>query len=334
MKINVEIIKEFLKNNPNKITELINISEKYGDDQLLRFLKEIMNNDIKLSKSEIRFDDYILPLSISEKILNFSTIRNKKFLFYGRPGTGKTLASEIMSEKYNIKMRKISAFDIISPHLGESLKALYSYINENNDKEIILIDEIDGLINTRFNLNESEEIHRLTAGMINIFDKKFENKTFIFTTNFFDKIDPALLRRFDWKINFDVYSNENLLEIYYDALSKNYIYRNLDSINPNITKAFFKKNYIDFLNKNAEKTPFNYVSLLLKMDEFYKETKILNLYMLFENFLPNSLSINETIEKFVNSGFNENEIYLILKKHFDGLKQKDVKEIYKNAKNN
>lgn len=123
-------------------------------------------------------------------------------LLWGPPGTGKSefvkfLARE-MGRKYVAKM----GGDLLSMWVGgteENIKAAFE--EAEYDNTILFFDEIDGLLRDRVSADHSWEITQVNELLYRM--ENFKG-IFIGATNRNDSLDPAVLRRFTFKIEFDV----------------------------------------------------------------------------------------------------------------------------------
>ncbi len=90
--------------------------------------------------------------------------------------------------------------------------------------------------------NDSEEMKRAITLLMQLMDLiKNTNKILIATTNILEKFVEALLRRFNYKFNFNNYSIEDFWKIYLNELrGKNFIKQD----NFYFTKNFYKKNIL------------------------------------------------------------------------------------------
>ena len=106
---------------------------------------------------------------------------------------------------------------LIDSRMGETSKNVSQLFDEINhlsfSKVLILFDEIDALVLDRINKNDLREMGRVTSVFLKGMDNLNENVVLIATTNLFDSIDKALIRRFDATISFNRYSREDLIEI-------------------------------------------------------------------------------------------------------------------------
>ncbi len=78
---------------------------------------------------------------------------------------------------------------------------------------IVLFDEIDAMALDRTNSNDVQEMGRATSAMLKGFDGMHKDVVLVATTNLFENFDKALKRRFDAVIDFNRYTEEDLLEI-------------------------------------------------------------------------------------------------------------------------
>ena len=145
-------------------------------------------------------------------------IEINKFMFQGLPGTGKTEAVKQLARILNRELFMVDFSAIIDSKLGQTQKNLAALFREINsfahpEKVIVLFDEIDALALDRTNSNDVREMGRATSAMLKGFDGMHKDVVLVATTNLFENFDKALKRRFDAVIDFNRYTEEDLLEI-------------------------------------------------------------------------------------------------------------------------
>jgi len=141
-----------------------------------------------------------------------------KFLFQGLPGTGKTEAVKQLARILDREIFMVNFSAVIDSKLGQTQKNLASLFQEINnfvhpERVIVLFDEIDAIALDRTNSNDLREMGRATSAMLKGFDRMNENVVLVATTNLFEHFDKALVRRFDFVVDFNRYSEEDLLMI-------------------------------------------------------------------------------------------------------------------------
>lgn len=167
-----------------------------------------------------------LPSSIANDIKGVINAINhnigiNKFLFEGRPGTGKTEAAKQVARLLERTLFYVDFEHLVDSKLGQTNKNIANLFKEINmlpypDKTIILFDEIDVIALDRVNQNDVREMGRATSTILRELDRLTDlNKEIVIiaTTNLYQNFDRALTRRFDAIISFDGYTREDLIEV-------------------------------------------------------------------------------------------------------------------------
>ena len=179
-----------------------------------------------------------LPLEISEDIKGLINAVNhnvgiNKFLFEGLPGSGKTEAAKNVARLLERALFIVDFENLIDSRLGQTNKNIANVFQEinrmpNANKIIVLFDEIDVIALDRINSNDVREMGRVTSTILKELDRLTDlNKEIVIiaTTNLYAGFDKALVSRFDAVINFNRYSQEDLVEVaehYFSSFIKNF----------------------------------------------------------------------------------------------------------------
>ena len=216
--------------------EIAKSFDKNGDYQLAEYIMALLSdaNTFVPQINEENFDSLRkvsllspealpLPNSISKHIIGIvNAVRRNigvnKFLFEGAPGTGKTETTKQISRLLDRELYIVDFESIVDSKLGQTSKNIDSLFKEINsfskpDKVVVLFDEIDAIALNRLDSNDLREMGRATSSILKGLDSLNDEIVLIATTNLFDVFDKALIRRFDAVINFNNYSQEDLLEI-------------------------------------------------------------------------------------------------------------------------
>lgn len=208
---------------------------KSGDDELARYIMAILSKANVFTpqsvdgtsdffrKNSNYSDTFKLPHSIEKDIFGIiNAIRHgadvNKFLFVGNPGTGKTEACKQIARILNRELYFVQFDEIVDSKLGQTSKniiKLFDDINalKNPNETIILFDELDAISLDRINSNDLREMGRVTSTLLRMLDSLDKRIILFATTNLFDKFDKAIIRRFDYVVNFNDYSREELIEV-------------------------------------------------------------------------------------------------------------------------
>lgn len=206
-----------------------NLYTPQGSDFESEFLKQIETRGVEALN---------LPLEISEDIKGIINAVNhnvgiNKFLFEGLPGSGKTEAAKNVARLLNRSLFVVDFENLIDSKLGQTNKNITNVFKEinmipNANKIVVLFDEIDVIALDRINSNDVREMGRVTSTILRELDRLTDlNKEIVIiaTTNLYSNFDKALVRRFDAVINFNRYSEEDLIEVaeyYFSSFIKNF----------------------------------------------------------------------------------------------------------------
>jgi SpoVK/Ycf46/Vps4 family AAA+-type ATPase len=208
-----------------------------GDEQLSRYIFSLMSSDDVfvpqqtivesdspfLRKILAQTDMLLLPDEITTDILGIVNAMKRdigahKFLFQGPPGTGKTEAAKQLARITGRELFLVDSSALVDSRLGQTQKnlaSLFSSINHMpfSDKVMILFDELDAIALDRTNGNDLREMGRVTTEFLRGLDGLNSRIVLLATTNLFKYFDKAVSRRFDFVVDFDRYSDENLADI-------------------------------------------------------------------------------------------------------------------------
>ena len=147
-----------------------------------------------------------------------------KFLFQGAPGTGKTEAVKQLARILKRDIYMVDFAAVIDSKLGQTQKNIAELFREINhfvhpERVLVLFDEIDAVALDRTNENDLREMGRAASAMLKGLDYMNDKVVLIATTNLFSHFDKAILRRFDSAIDFNRYSQEDLLTVAEELLN-------------------------------------------------------------------------------------------------------------------
>ena len=181
-------------------------------------------------KIDTKNDMLLLPDEIMNDLLGIvnavaHNVGVNKFLLQGAPGTGKTEAVKQLARIMEREVYMIDFAAVIDSKLGQTQKNIASVFKEINsfvhpEKVLILFDEIDAIALDRTNENDLREMGRATSAMLKGMDYLDENIVLVATTNLYLHFDKALIRRFDSVIDFNRYTQDDLMAIAESLLNK------------------------------------------------------------------------------------------------------------------
>lgn len=130
-------------------------------------------------------------------------------LFYGDPGTGKTETALQLARTTGRDIYQINANDFQDKFVGESerkIKEIFRLYNEMAEKldvePIFLLNECDAVLGKRREVRNSVDQHDVNISNIILQEMEKINGIILATTNLTKNLDPAMDRRFLYKVKF------------------------------------------------------------------------------------------------------------------------------------
>lgn len=126
-------------------------------------------------------------------------------LFSGPPGTGKTMAAEIIANELKLDLYRIDLSSVVNKYIGETEKNLKKVFDEaEKSNAILFFDEADALFGKRSEIKDSHE--RYSNIKINYLLQKMEEYKglCILATNLRNALDRAFLRCIRFVIDFPI----------------------------------------------------------------------------------------------------------------------------------
>ncbi|MBD2846096.1 ATP-binding protein [Paenibacillus sp. IB182496] len=124
-------------------------------------------------------------------------------LFAGPPGTGKTMAAEVVAGALELEVYKIDLSQMISKYIGETEKNLHELYEEaGKSNAILFFDESDALFGKRSEVKDAHDKYANveTAYLLQKMEE-YEGIS-ILATNFQQNIDEAFMRRINLVVKF------------------------------------------------------------------------------------------------------------------------------------
>lgn len=147
--------------------------------------------------------------ALRDRLLEKGVTPSHKLLFYGKPGTGKTMTSSVLAHCLGLPLFRVSE-GLIESQLGKSqsnVTKVFRLINEYPG--VYLFDEFDSIgMGRSIQQQEHAELRRTLNTFLQYMERTDSRSLLICATNMAGSLDKALYRRFDqlWEFtlpNFD-----------------------------------------------------------------------------------------------------------------------------------
>lgn len=231
--------------------------------------KNINNNDIK-NEEETMINSYSPKYNFENVCINnearnqinttLSLVKNKEILhkewglgesyfnnravilnFYGKPGTGKSMAAEAIANHLNKKVCLVNYSELESKFVGETPKNIRKAFEiAKRDNAVLIFDEADSFLGKRLtSVTQSADYGvNITRSVLLLELEKFDGVV-IFTTNLLSNYDDAFKRRILANIMFDMPDENTRTEIWKVHLGRQV------PINESIDCKFLSQRYND-----------------------------------------------------------------------------------------
>lgn len=129
----------------------------------------------------------------------------RMLLFCGQPGVGKTMAAHWLAQQLDLPLLTLNLATVMSSYLGKTgnnVRAVFDYAVQRPC--VLLLDEFDAIAKRRDDDSDVGELKRLVNVLLQALDEWPANALLIAATNHGDLLDPAVWRRFDHVLSFDL----------------------------------------------------------------------------------------------------------------------------------
>jgi hypothetical protein len=124
-------------------------------------------------------------------------------LFAGEPGTGKTMAAEVLANELRLDLYRIDLAGIVSKYIGETEKNLRRLFDAaEGSGAILLFDEADALFGRRSEVHDSHDRYANIEVSYLLQRMEASQGLTVLTTNRKEALDPAFLRRLRFIVRF------------------------------------------------------------------------------------------------------------------------------------
>lgn len=201
---------EIVTAKPNNTIISENTKIKIITDELNK-----LNNESKV-KSDIRLKDIVGQENAKNKVKvitkyledpeRFGPWAPKNILFYGLPGTGKTMLVKALANELEVPLYLIKATSLIGDHVGDGASKIHDLFKKasENSPSIIFIDEIDAVALHRSFQSLRGDVSEIVNSLLTEMDGIIDNESVITigATNNPTSLDYAVRSRFEEEIEF------------------------------------------------------------------------------------------------------------------------------------
>lgn len=208
--------------NASNIAKALHLTGKNAEHCIDHHIEECLSacglqTSVTNYKPEMDFDPRFINISGShtkiENVINTVTnFTGVRCLLLGPAGTGKSALVHHIAEILEQELITIKPSDVLSKYVGEAEQNIARLFKQASDNDtIIFLDEVDSLLTSRAELSQSHE--RVLVNEILLQLDRCEQTVFA-ATNYAQKLDRSIQRRFDFKLNFEYLTAKQVLTLY------------------------------------------------------------------------------------------------------------------------
>lgn len=142
-------------------------------------------------------------------------------LFAGPPGTGKTMAAQVIANELSMELYKIDLSQVVDKYVGETEKNIREiFMKARKRNSILFFDEADSIFNKRMEATGSNErFANMQSSLLLQYIEEYDGVV-ILATNNVSGIDPAFIRRMKYYIPFHRPDQKTRFEIWKSVFPK------------------------------------------------------------------------------------------------------------------
>ena len=222
----IKILSENENIAPALITRATKVVSSIDTQEKSKAFTQVLNNTLKAQgykEIEEKKNSSLLPSFYNPQFINTSTNlqlltkgiqkhQNARLCLYGPSGTGKSAFGKYIAQTLDKPLHIKKGSDLISMWVGGTEQNIAQAFEEAKKENAVLVfDEVDSFLADRAGANQSWEVTQVNEMLVQM--ENFDG-IFIATTNLMDNLDPASLRRFDLKLEFDFLKAEQAWKIF------------------------------------------------------------------------------------------------------------------------
>ena len=165
-----------------------------------------------IATNKFNFNPDLINASIDLKELTKQIKKNGRLdfgmLLYGVPGSSKSSYGRYLAEQLGLKVINKNYTELASMYVGETEHNIAALFKEGTrDQAVIILDEADVLLRDRTKARASWEVSQTEALLTEMENYEYP---FIMTTNLFEDLDAAVMRRFLYKVKHNYLTSEQV----------------------------------------------------------------------------------------------------------------------------
>ena len=211
-----------LMNFSSSSGSLVTVSDSIPRDKESR-LNLLERSDCNDSETEVflsrgimgKLNDFLALAGNAEKLQKNGIDVTPSLLLYGPPGVGKSETAKYISAKLGLPLYTVRTDSLVSSYLGstsKNLRLVFDFVNA--EPCILFLDELDAIAKQRDDSQELGELKRVVISLLQNIDSLGPQTVLIAATNHEHLLDPAIWRRFFFKLQLSLPDKEERMSMF------------------------------------------------------------------------------------------------------------------------
>ena len=165
--------------------------------------------ELRLDCREQPFDPSLIAsrVELTKVLVGLQSAKSGRLCIYGPPGTGKTAFGRWLAEELGRPHLSYKASDLMGSYLGQTERNVAAaFVEAKKQGAVLQLDEVDSFLQDRSRAVRNWEVSQVNEMLTQM--EQFDG-VFIASTNLFENLDEASLRRFDIAMKFDYLKPES-----------------------------------------------------------------------------------------------------------------------------
>lgn len=153
------------------------------------------------SAIQSRVHEFIDCVRHHDELVRAGAALPNRLLVYGLPGTGKTQLARWIAAQLELQLLTVRCDTLVSSLLGQTsrnLRRVFEYAEQRPC--VLFLDEFDALASARGNERDVGELQRVVIALLQNIDALPDDTILIAATNHDQLLDPAVWRRFSFRV--------------------------------------------------------------------------------------------------------------------------------------
>ena len=160
-------------------------------------------------KNKEKLESFILSYQNADRLNSLGINVSNSLLLYGPPGCGKTKCAYLIAKQLDLPLVVARLDSLISSYLGttaKNIRSLFDFVQKMPC--VLFLDEFDAIAKARDDSNELGELKRVVNSLLQNIDTMEKDSLILDATNHQQLLDPAIWRRFDYKLEIELPDKE------------------------------------------------------------------------------------------------------------------------------